>query len=428
MSNRTSEHSGFYKLTPNERLDIVAEYAGLNPDEKAAILDTGSLNLDQANAMIENVIGTFELPLGVGLNFLINGVDRMVPMASEEPSVVAAASKIAKMARQCGGFKASSTEPVMIGQIQTIRVPDPFGAKMNILARKDDLVALANEQDPLLVKFGGGARDIEVRVLDSPGGPMVVTHLLVDCRDAMGANAVNTMAEAIAPVIEEITGGIVKLRILSNLAKHRLVRASVRISQEVMGSKDVIDGVISAYHFAVANPYRCATHNKGIMNGIDAVVLATGNDFRAIEAGAHSWAAINGYSPLTTWEKDRDGSLVGTIEMPMAVGLIGGAVKVHPTARAAVKILGVTHANELGEIIAAVGLAQNLGALRALATEGIQKGHMGLHAKNIVKSVAEQMQVTLSDSQSEQVVRTLVAEKKVRMDRAKEVIEELVKG
>lgn len=418
---KSSEYSGFYKLPPEERLKIVREFAELDEEDANAIAKTGGLEMDQVDRMIENVIGTMDMPLGIGMNFMINGNDVMVPMAIEEPSVVAAASNIAKLARKCGGFHTSSTDPIMIGQIQLTGIQDPFGTKMSILARKDEILKLANDQDPLLVKFGGGARDVIVRVLDTESGPMVIVHLLVDCRDAMGANAVNTMAEAVAPLLEDATGGRVYLRIISNLAKYRLARASVTITKEVLGSEDVVDGIIFAHNFAKADPFRCATHNKGIMNGIDAVIIATGNDFRAIEAGAHSYASIDGYHPLTTWEKNKNGDLVGTIELPMAVGLIGGAVKVHPVARANVKILGVQTANDLAEIVATVGLAQNLGALRALATEGIQRGHMRLHARNIAATAGAPPELI------DKVVEILVKEKKIRMDRAKEVIEELSK-
>jgi hydroxymethylglutaryl-CoA reductase len=418
---KSSEYSGFYKLPPEERLKIVREYAELEDEDVSAISKSGGLDMEQVDRMIENVIGTMDVPLGVGMNFMINGKDYIVPMAIEEPSVVAAASNIAKLARKSGGFLTSSTDPIMIGQIQLTGIQDPFGTKMAILARKEDIINLANEQDPLLVKFGGGAREVKVRVLDTESGPMVIVHLLVDCRDAMGANAVNTMAEAVAPMLEEITGGRVYLRIISNLAKYRLARSSVTIKKEELGGEEVVNGIIFAHNFARADPFRCATHNKGIMNGIDAVIIATGNDFRAIEAGAHSYASIDGYHPLTTWEKNKDGDLVGTIELPMAVGLIGGAVKVHPVARANVKILGVKTATELGEIVATVGLAQNLGALKALATEGIQRGHMRLHARNIAATAGAPPELI------DKVVEVLVKEKKIRMDRAKEVIDELSK-
>jgi hydroxymethylglutaryl-CoA reductase len=423
MMEKSSQISGFYKLNPKERLELVKNFADLSEEEVEALAKTGSLDMEQANRMIENVVGTFELPVGIAVNFLINGKDYLIPMAIEEPSVVAAASNAAKMARSKGGFQTSNTGPIMIGQIQLTNVKDPYGAKMTILANKEEILKLANEQDPVLVKFGGGARDLELRVVDTMKGPMVVNHLLVDCRDAMGANAVNTMAEAVAPYIEEITGGKVYLRIISNLATYRLARAKAVFEKEALGGEGVVDGVIEAYAFAAADPYRCATHNKGIMNGITAVVRATGNDTRAVEAGAHSYAAITGhYSPLTVWEKNSNGDLVGTIEIPTAVGLIGGATKVHPTAKAAVKILGVKTAQELGEILAAVGLAQNLGALRALATEGIQRGHMALHARNIAIMAGASKDIV------DEVVNKLVARGKVRMDIAKEIIDQITKG
>jgi hydroxymethylglutaryl-CoA reductase len=417
--SKTSEYSGFYKLTPKERLKFVSEFADLTPEEIEVISTPGSLGIDKANGMIENVIGVMELPLGVAVNFQINGKDHIVPMVLEEPSVVAAVSNVAKLTRKCDGFTTSSTDPVMIGQIQLTNTRNPSDAMVKIMSSKNELLHLANEQDPVLVKFGGGARDLKVRILETEIGPMVVTHLLVDCRDAMGANAINTMVEAIAPKIEELTGGRVYLRILSNLAKYRLARAEVKIPKDLMPI-DVMEGIIEAYQFAKADPFRCATHNKGIMNGIDAVIIATGNDFRAIEAGAHAYATLEGgYKPLTKWKKDDSGNLIGSIELPMAVGLIGGAVKVHPVARTNVKILGVKTANELGEIVAAVGLAQNLGALRALATTGIQHGHMRLHARNVAITAGA------TDEQIEKVVELMLKEKKVRLDRAEEIIKQL---
>jgi hydroxymethylglutaryl-CoA reductase len=423
VMEKTSQISGFYKLSPKERLEKVKEFCELTEEEIVALEKTGSLDLEQADRMIENVVGTFELPVGIAVNFVINGKDYLIPMAIEEPSVVAAASNAAKMARLKGGFQTSNTGPIMIGQIQLTNVKDPYGAKMTILASKEEILKMANEQDPVLVKFGGGAKDLEVRVVETASGPMVINHLLVDCRDAMGANAVNTMAEAVAPYIEKITGGRVYLRIISNLATYRLARAKAVFEKEALGGEGVVDGVIEAYTLAAADPYRCATHNKGIMNGITAVVRATGNDTRAVEAGAHSYASVSGhYSPLTVWEKNADGDLVGTIEIPTAVGLIGGATKTHPTAKAAVKILGVKTAQELGEVMAAVGLAQNLGALRALATEGIQKGHMALHARNIAIMAEAPKDIV------DEVVKRLVARGKIRVDIAKEIIDEITKG
>jgi len=419
---KTSRIEGFYKLPMAERLKIVKEFAGLSDEEAMALAGQGGVDPAISDKMIENAVGSFQMPLGIAVNFLINGKDYLIPMAIEEPSVVAAASNSAKMARVKGGFRTSSTPPVMIGQVQLTGTKDPSRAKHAILERKQEIIDLANQQDPILIKLGGGAKDLEVRIIHTQKGPNVIVHLLVDVKDAMGANAVNTMAEAVAPLVEDIAGGRVYLRILSNLATHRLARARAVWDKEAIGGEEVVEGIIEAYLFAEADPYRCATHNKGVMNGIDAVIVATGNDWRAIEAGAHSYAARTGsYKPLTTFEKTPEGDLAGTIELPMAVGLIGGATKVHPTARAAIKLLGVKGAQELGEIAAAVGLAQNLAALRALATVGIQKGHMSLHAKNIVNSVGCPPELV------DEVVRIIVSEKKIRMDRAKEVIEELKK-
>ncbi len=416
---KNSNISGFYKLGPEDRLKLVKEFAGLEQEEVMTLRETGALK-DHADRMIENVIGVMEVPLGIATNFLINGKDYLIPMAIEEPSVVAAASNAAKMARVKGGFKTESTDPKMIGQIQVTGIDNPETAKEAILENKGKILEIANEQDPILVKFGGGARDVAVRIIDTIKGKMVIVHLIVDCRDAMGANAVNTMAESVAPFVEEITGGKVFLRIISNLAVYRLARAEAVFAKDAIGGEEVVDGIINAYAFADADQYRCTTHNKGIMNGISAVVLATGNDTRAIEAGAHSYAAVTGrYRPLTKYEKNEDGDIVGSIELPMAVGLIGGATAVHPTAKANVKILGVKTANELAEVIAAVGLAQNFAAIRALATEGIQRGHMMLHARNIAVTAGAPPDMV------DEVVKRLIREKKIRMDRAKEIIEEL---
>jgi hydroxymethylglutaryl-CoA reductase len=415
---RTSRIS-VYKLAPKERLELIKDFAGLNDDEITVLSNMGSLE-GLADRMIENAVGSMPLPVGIGANFVINGTDYLIPMAIEEPSVVAAASNAAKIARERGGFQTSSTEPIMIGQIQVTNIPDPLSAKFTILAHKQRILDMANEKDSVLVSLGGGAKDLDIRVIDTITGPQVIVHLMVNVKDAMGANAVNTMAEAVAPFIEQITGGKVLLRIISNLATYRLAFARAVFAKEVIGGEEVVDGIINAYSFAKSDPYRCATHNKGIMNGIDAVVIATGNDFRAVEAGAHAYASITGqYQPLTCWEKNRDGDLVGTIELPLAVGLVGGATMVHPTAKINIKILGVKTANELAEVVAAVGLAQNFAALRALATEGIQRGHMSLHARNV--AIAAGAQGELIDK----VAEILVKEKKVRVDRAKEVLERI---
>lgn len=420
MPVENSRIPGFYKKTIDERLSLVKDLVGLTDEEVETLKAWGNLEPKIADAMIENVIGSMSYPFAVATNFRINGKDYLVPMVIEESSVVAAASNAARVMRRDGGIKATTTGPVMISQIQLVNIKAPYYAKMKIIEHKQEILDLANKQDPVLVKLGGGAKDLEVRVIDSPQGPMVVTHLIVDVRDAMGANAVNTMAEKVAPLIEKITGGKVYLRILTNLAEKRLARAWVKVYKEDIGGEEVVDGIVAASNFAWADPYRAATHNKGIMNGIIAVALATGQDHRALEAGAHAYAARNGrYMPLSLWEKDEDGNLVGSLELPIAVGLVGGAVKVHPVARIAIKILGVQTAQELAEVMAAVGLAQNFAALRALATEGIQKGHMKLHAKNIAIMAGAPPEL------ADKIADIMVAEGKVRFDRAKELLEEI---
>jgi hydroxymethylglutaryl-CoA reductase len=415
--DKSSAISGFYKLTPKERLAKVKEFADLTDEEATVLANTGALPMEVADRMIENVVGAFPLPLGIGVNFQINGKDYLIPMAIEEPSVVAAASYAARMVRESGGFHTSSTTPVMIGQIQVVGIKDPNAARQRVLGAKAEILQKANDQDPVLNSFGGGAKDLEAKVIQTTVGAMVIVELHVDCRDAMGANAVNTMAEAVAPMIEELTGGHVYLRIITNLAVKRLARAWCTVSKDALGGEDVVDGVVAASAFATADPYRGATHNKGAMNGIIAVVVATGNDHRAIEAGGHAYAARNGaYTTLSQWEKNGNGDLVGSIELPMAVGLIGGAVKTHPTAKVAMKILNVKSANEFGEVLAAVGLAQNLAALRALANEGIQRGHMSLHARNIA------VQAGATGALVDLVAEQMAKERKVRVDRAKEIL------
>jgi len=347
-------------------------------------------------------------------------------MAIEEPSVVAGASYAARLVRSGGGFRAHSDEPRMIGQIQVLDLVDPWTARFDLLVAKERVIALANEQDPVIVGLGGGAKDLEARIItDSPVGKMLIVHLIYDCRDAMGANTVNTACEAVAPLIEEITRGRVNLRILSNLADHRLARARCTVpastlEREGFSGPEVVQRIIEAYAMAAADPYRAATHNKGIMNGIDAVVIATGNDWRAIEAGAHAYAARSGrYTSLSTWARNEDGDLMGTLELPLAVGMVGGATKVHPMAQTALKILGVRSARELAEVIASVGLAQNLAAIRALSAEGIQRGHMALHARQIA------MAAGATGSEVDAIVDRLVSERAIRLDRAKENLAEL---
>lgn len=378
----------FYELTIPERLAETAALSGLTPDEIASLSGAAGLTPEQADQMVENAIGTFALPLGLAQNFIINGREVLIPMAIEEPSVIAGASFMAKLAKAGGGFTAEADPPLMIGQMQILDCPDRDQAREALFAHREEILAEAAAVDPTLVSLGGGPKDLEVReIKESPIGAFLVLHIIVDVRDAMGANAVNSALEKLTPLVEKITGGRVLLRILSNLADHRLARATVRIpvsalAFEGFSGEQVRDGIISAWAFAVADVYRAATHNKGIMNGVDAVVIATGNDWRAVEAGAHAYAARSGrYTSLSTWGKNEVGDLTGSLELPMAVGIVGGATKVHPAAQAALKLMQVKSSTELAEIIVSVGLAQNLAALRALATEGIQRGHMSLHTR-----------------------------------------------
>lgn len=423
VPEKTSTISGFYRLSIEERVKKLRAFADLSDDDVALLSAFGALDAETADRMIENVVGSYAFPLGLATNFQINGQDYLIPMALEEPSVVAAASNAARMTRKTGGFRASSTDPVMIGQIQVTDIPDMKAAQDTVLEQKENLLKVANAQDPVLVKFGGGARDLQLRQLETMMGPMLILHLLVDARDAMGANAVNTMCEALAPLIEELTKGKVYLRILSNLAEYRRARAEALFSAKDLGGPHVVEGILKAYAFAQADPYRCATHNKGIMNGIDAVLLATGQDFRAVEAGAHTYAATQdgGYQSLTHYEKTPEGDLRATIELPMAVGLVGGATRTHPVARLCVKILGVKTATELAQIIVSVGLAQNVAALRALSQEGIQAGHMKLHARNVAIAAGA------FEGEVDQVAQKMIAEKRVRFDAAQEILAEMRK-
>ena len=419
----TSQHKKLYKLTVEERLAYLAEQTKLTLEDLSAFSCIGGLGTDIADHMIENVIGTHNLPLGIAQNFIVNGREVFVPMVIEEPSVVASASFMAKLARRTGGFTATTTAPEMIGQIQLLDLKDPSSTQQLILKHKDDLLSGVADLDPLLKKLGGGPRDLEVRLIeDSPIGSFLVLHLIYDVRDVMGANAVNTAVEFLTPRIESLTGGRVHLRILSNLADRRLAQASVTfrtadLAFEGYTGEKVRDGIVEAWAFAASDPYRAATHNKGIMNGVDAVVLATGNDWRAVEAGAHAYAARSGtYTSLSTWERNENGDLVGSLEMPMAVGIVGGATRVHPTAKACLKLMDVQTASELAQIIVSVGLAQNMAALRALSTEGIQKGHMALHARQVAIAAGAE------DEQIDPLVEQLIYEKKIRLDRAQEIL------
>jgi len=418
--SKSSRISGFYKLTIEERIKVVKEFAELTDDEVGLLRRVGRLGLDVADKMIENVVGTFELPYGIAVNFLINGRDYLVPMVIEEPSVVAGASNAAKWCREGGGVTSIATEQIMISQIQVVKVPSPHTAVVKILERKKEILDLANSTNDILVKLGGGAKDIEVRVLDSPVGKMVVVNLLVDVKDAMGANIVNTMAEAVAPIIEDASGGRVLLRIVSNLADRRLVRSWTKVPKDVIGGEDVVEGIVYAWAFAAADPYRAATHNKGIMNGIIAVALATGQDTRALEAGAHAYAARRGrYEPLSTWETDSEGNLVGYLEIPIAVGTVGGSIRSNPMARLSLKILRVKTAKELAEVMGAVGLVQNLAALRALATEGIQRGHMKLHARQLALAAGARPE------EVDVVAEELVKSGRITLEKAQEILESI---
>lgn len=419
------ELDDFYKQDRQERVRILKEVTGLSQSDVEKLNRFGALEKDTADSMIENMVSSYELPLGIATNVVVNDRDYLVPMAIEESSVVAACSYMAKLAKRNGGVKAEASEPLMIGQIELTKIDNYQQARDTILNNKQKIIDKANEQDQVLVKFGGGVKDVEVR--DISKNNTVVTHLLVNVQDAMGANAVNSMCEAVAPLLEEITGGQANLRILSNLADKRLVKAEVEIKADDLEREDldfsgeeVIDGIVDAYQFAESDPYRATTHNKGIMNGIDAVVIATGNDFRAIESGAHAYAARTGrYKPLTTWEKTKGGDLKGEIELPLALGTVGGATKIHPLAQIALKILGVDSAQELAEVIASVGLLQNLGALRALAAEGIQRGHMKLHAKNLAQQAGAEGELV------DKIAGKMIETEEISQKRAEELLGEL---
>ncbi|MGC2942599.1 hydroxymethylglutaryl-CoA reductase, degradative [Brevibacterium sp. FAM 24638] len=417
---RSSRISGFRKYSVSQRRSETAEVSGLTADRFETWDPESGLSLEQADRMIENTVGVLGTPIGIATNFLVDGRDVLVPMATEEPSVVAAASNLARMTRENGGFATSQTDPLMQAQIQLLDVVDPEAARLRLLEAADEISTLADSQDPRLVEVGGGVREVIVRLVPSRRQTYVVVHLVVDVRDAMGANAVNTMAEAVAPRLGEIAGGHPLLRILTNKADRRLTRVRGVFDAALLGGGEVVESMLDAAELAVADPYRAATHNKGIMNGITAVVLATGNDTRAVEAGAHSYAASGGqYSAMSQYEVDREGNLVGTMELPMPVGLVGGATSVHPAAKTAVSVLGVTTAADLGSVIMAVGLAQNAAALRALATEGIQRGHMSLHARNVAVTAGAQ------PHEVDRIVELLVSDGAVRVEHAADLLKEL---
>ena len=415
----------FYKMTLPERHEFLLQNSSLTEDDLKAWLPASGLTLETADHMIENAVGVFSLPLGIAQNFIVNGKPVLVPMVVEEPSVVAAVSYMAKLAQSGGGFKAWTSSQEMIGQVQLIDLADVDAVQNLIETHKLDLLQQASALNPGLTRHGGGIRELEVRrISESPIGAFLVVHLILDVADAMGANMVNTAVESLAPWLEELTGGRAHLRILSNLSDRRLATAEVTLPVEVLAFEEfsgeqVRDGVIEAWAFAEADPYRAATHNKGIMNGVDAVLLATGNDWRAVEAGAHAFAVRGGrYTSLSTWSKTDDGGLKGSLTLPLAIGIVGGATRVHPGAKTNLKLMGVEHAKDLGEIIAAVGLAQNLAALRALATEGIQKGHMSLHARQVALAAGAK------DDQVELLAQALIASGKITASEAARILEQ----
>jgi len=417
-----SNISGFYKLSIPERLKLLSDMINLSQEELSIMQNLGYFKPSQIDTLIENVVSSFQLPFGIAFNFRINNKDYLIPMAIEEPSVVAAASNAAKMARKHGGFYSNEVKSIMISQIQITQLENLEEAKNSLIKNKNHILTLANQCDPLLNELGGGAIDLEVREINTRKGYMLIVHLLVNVLDAMGANVVNTMAEAVTPYLEELTGGKIYLRIVSNLATKRIAKCKAIFDKEALGGEDIVEGILNAYEFALADPYRATTHNKGIMNGISALTLATGNDTRAIEAGAHAYASLNGrYKPLSRFEKDNQGNLIGEIELPLALGIIGGMTKIHPMAKLALKILDVSSASELSQVAAAVGLAQNVGALRALASEGIQKGHMSLHSRNIAKIAG------VPDDLIEEVAQQLIQDKKIRVDYAKEILRKINK-
>lgn len=431
----TSRLAGFHKLPLEERVDTISRMGRLSIEETSALRGAAGLTTATANTMIENAIGVFSLPLGIGLNLVVNEREYLVPMAVEEPSVIAAVSFAAKIVRDCGGFTGEADDPVMIGQVQVTGYGDPTAAAAKLEAHREQLLAVANSFHPAMLARGGGALDMEVRVLPAPEGPqgepILVLHLYVDTQEAMGANLINTMAEGVAPLVEQITGGKVFLRILSNLADRRLARASCRIPVSALADFDmsgeaIAEGIVQASRFAQADPYRAATHNKGVMNGIDAVAIATGQDWRAIEAGAHAFACRDGqYRPLSTWTlEDAEGRpsgtrgtyLVGRIELPLALGMVGGPIKIHPQVQAALKLLKVQSARELSMVMAAVGLAQNFAAVRALGSVGIQKGHMAMHARCVAVTAGAR------GAWVERVANALVKAGQVKVEKAREIL------
>ncbi|KAG2472738.1 MAG: 3-hydroxy-3-methylglutaryl-coenzyme A reductase [Nitrosopumilales archaeon] len=417
---KDSSISKFFEKSRKHRLDIVKNFASLSKEEIEVLENSsGGITFDNADKMVENAIGTFSLPLGIATNFRINDEDYLIPMVIEEPSVIAAASNAAKIARIKGGFKVDADESLSIGQIQVLNV-DPKLAIPKITESSKKILDLANSKSNTLVKMDKGAKEVSCREIQTDSGIMLIVELLIDVGDAMGANITNSMCEAVAPLIEELTGGKALLRILSNYATRRLVRATAVFDKEGVGGEDVVNNIILAYQFAANDTHRAVTHNKGIMNGVIAVANATGQDSRAIEAATNAYAASSGkYRSLTEWSKDEEGNLIGKLEIPLSVGIIGGIVNVHPIAKICTKILGVTSAKELAGVITAAGLAQNFGALRALATEGIQKGHMKLHARNLAAAVGANAE------QIDEIVQKMIHENNISLNRAKELLDQI---
>jgi len=415
-----SSISKFFEKSRKDRLDIIANFANLTRDELDILQsDNGGISFDKADKMVENAIGTFSLPLGIATNFKINGKDYVVPMVIEEPSVIAAASKGAKIARIKGGFEVSADKSFSIGQIQILDVDIP-SAISQIKNSSNEILQLANSKSNTLSKMGKGAKEVSCKEIDTPSGKMLIVELLIDVGDAMGANVTNTMCESVSPLIEQITGGRALLRILSNYSTRRLVKAKAVFEKEAVGGKKVVDNIISAFEFADNDVYRAVTHNKGVMNGTIAVANAVGQDSRAIESAANAYAAKSGkYRSLSKWSKDNDGNLVGILEIPLSVGIVGGIANVHPVAKVCTKILGVLSAQELACVMTATGLAQNYSAIRALATEGIQKGHMRLHARNLAAAAGA------TPEQTDEIVQKMIEEKKISLDRAKELLEQI---
>lgn len=423
MSPNKSDLSGIYNLSIEDRQKLIFKIIDLKDEEKKILKEFGYITPVKYNTMIENVIGSYQLPFGIATNFKINDKDYLIPMVIEEPSVVAGASKAAKIARKKGGFHCEKVNSIMISQIQITKLSDVDAAQKIILENKSKILEIANEQDPILLDLNGGAKDIKLRKLSTSRGPMLILHLLVDVLDAMGANVVNTMAEAISPYIEQLCGGKTLLRIVSNLAVHRMAKCKAIFDKDLLGGSEVVQGILDALAFAQSDPFRAATHNKGIMNGIIALALATGNDTRALEAGAHAYAALNGnYTSLSNFDTDSDGNLIGELELPVAMGIIGGMTKTHPMARIALKILDVKTANELSQVAVALGLAQNVAALRALVSEGIQEGHMSLHAQNLAKLAGA------PDDLIKEVSEIMVKNKVYRLDYAKDILKKLQNG